>query len=145
MKEFLYNNSESFLNETKYSYQNFAIALTICLSVLFFCSCIFKISDIYEVKGVYKKETQVIQILWPFETINKFSTFEKVKIKNNIASIEIQNMSEVLLDEEKLKNYQIIEIKTKEELLDNQIVTIELMNKKEIIIKKIIYKIIGKE
>ncbi len=119
-----------------------SISLLIILTFFFTCglcvSCLLKVRFSYPIKAIYQEENQVLEILWPYEKIDEIIKIEKWKQNEIEHPFEIINISEIEVDEINKINYQTIEIKCEEKLIQNQIVPIVLLDKKEKLIKKII-------
>ena len=144
MNEFLYNNEQSLKDDKRNLYQTFIISLTLLCTTFFVIACTLKLSDHYETNAIYSEETQTLKIVWPLDEIDLLKTFESMNI-NKIEPFEIVMMSEIMVDDKIMKNYQIIEIKSKEKYQNNLVLKIDLISKKELLIQKIKKIIFGKD
>lgn len=116
--------------------------------VLFFCliiwvTCFIKVRNVYEIKGIYNEETGELQIIWPCDKIEELNRFEKIVGNRQEWDFQILNMSEIKIDEKTWTNYQIISIESKEKYLENQVISLKLLDKKEKIIIKLKQLILG--
>ncbi|MCI8393946.1 MAG: hypothetical protein HFH86_00475 [Bacilli bacterium] len=142
MIESLYHNKVSYLSKKKK-----IIPVGLYFSMIVTCflllSCSISISSTNPIFAIYQKENNTLLFSWPISEIETLSYYEKMKIENQIVDFKIKNMSNLLVDEVTMQNVQKIEIESPKSFLDQQVLKVYLLDRKEKIIlkiKKIIWK-----
>lgn len=141
MNESLYLNKVCFLNQFE-EHSLLICFMSLIVSIAFILICNFEIQLSVPIKGIYQSDTKSIKFIADLESIEKIVNCQNIKLDNLKYPFEIKNISEILLDETHQTNYQIIEIKSPKDFRENQVVQIQLLDKKDKIIKKIV-KMIG--
>ncbi len=121
---------------------SFSIWIAFFITTMFILSCTLEISIQTPVKAIYQQETKSLIISWPYYDLDKIYKFENMKIGKEIYPFKIQKMSDLLLTDTQPENYQLIELQIPTSYLNNQVIEIKLLDKKEQIIKKI-WKIVS--
>lgn len=136
MNESLYHNKISYLNE-KEKKPNYLIWISLVLALMIWITCFVPIRLSYKMTGIYNEETGNLEIYWPYEQIEKLHQIEKIKIEEEKIDFKIVNMSEIKVNENTMTNFQIIEIQVEKKYRKNQILSLQVFDKKE----KIIFKL----
>lgn len=111
--------------------------ISLILSVCFVLICIFEIQLSTPIKAIYDLENKSLKISCLLDDINKLSQYENIVIDSQKYPFQIQNISEIFIDEKTLENYQIIDLESPKSYRNHQVIQIYLLDKKEKIIKKI--------
>ena len=129
----MYNNYQKLLN---IKYHNYLLELILIFLIIIFIIFILKYS-VYEkinLMGIYKDNN--IHIKCPIYNSDTIIYADILLIDNKKVKYKILKISDIL--EEDNVNYQIVEIKTNNKYLENELVQLSFYYKKETIFKKII-------
>jgi hypothetical protein len=126
-------NYQNLLNIRPKKYKLLFIMLFISiLIIIIILQC--KIYDVYNTIGYYSSDCLVLNI--PITNSDTISNLKKVKINNKEYSYEIESISNILLDENNLINYQEYQIKLNDELISNMTYKVTLYyNKEQVYVK----------
>ena len=111
--------------------------ISLILSICFVLICIFEIQLSTPMKAIYKQESGSLKINFLLDDISKLSQYENIIIDHQKYLFQIQNISEILIDNKNFENYQIIDLESPKPYRNNQVIQIYLLDKKEKIIKKL--------
>lgn len=138
MNESLYLNKICFQEELEKT-SILPLLLSFCLSILFFLSCILEIQLTSPIYAVYQKENSVLIINYNLNNINDLLNMKEIEIEieKQRFPFQILNMSEILYDNQTNQNFQKVELYSPNTYLNNQVIQIKLLDKKERIILKI--------
>ncbi|MCI8467715.1 MAG: hypothetical protein HFI08_05995 [Bacilli bacterium] len=136
MNESLYLNKICFQEEVEKT-SILPLLLSFCLSILFFLSCILEIQLTSPIYAVYQKENSVLIINYNLNNINDLLNMKEIEIEKQRFPFQILNMSEILYDNQTNQNFQKVELYSPNTYLNNQVIQIKLLDKKERIILKI--------
>ncbi len=136
MNEYITHNKISFLMQ-KEKTTSFQFWIVLFFFIMLWSSCLIKVNLSYKTFAIYKKASNNLEIYWQYNELEKLNDIEKIKINNIEIDFQIQNMSEIKIDQSSLQNYQILEVMSPKEFIDNQILQIQLLDKKEKVIEKV--------
>lgn len=111
--------------------------ISLILSICFVLICIFEIQLSTPMKAIYQQESGSLKINFLLDDISKLSQYENIIIDHQKYLFQIQNISEILIDNKNFENYQIIDLESPKPYRNNQVIQIYLLDKKEKIIKKL--------
>ena len=111
--------------------------ISLIISFFFLVSCIFEIQRSIPIYAVYDIEKNALIINYELEKMNDLLTIKEIQIENQKFPFQIKNISEIFRNDSINKNVQNIEINSPYSFLNNQIIQIKLLDKKDKVIKKI--------
>ena len=82
-------------------------------------------------------QDELLNIKISIQTPDMLTNLKYIKIGSNNYKVEIKEISDMLLDEENLINYQMVKLKIDERLNDNQVFKIGIFYNEEKVYKKI--------
>lgn len=83
-------------------------------------------------------QDELLNIKISIQTPDMLTNLKYIKIGSNNYKVEIKEISDMLLDEENLINYQMVKLKIDERLNDNQVFKIGIFYNEEKVYKKIL-------
>ena len=110
------------------------------LIVIFMTLLVYVLNlNMYESFNTYGYvQDELLNIKISIEIPDMLTNLKYVKIGSNNYKVEIKEISDMLLDEENLINYQMVKLKIDERLNDNQVFKIGIFYNEEKVYKKIL-------
>lgn len=125
---------QELLNMKYKSYLYWHVGFIILILILIFLQN-YEVYDIYNTYGYYDKGGIKFNI--PFINSDIINNMEYLKINNENYEYQNISISEILLDQATLTNYQEVSIEGAKSFIDNQVLKVTIYHNKEKIIKKI--------
>ncbi len=129
----MFDNYQDLLNIKLKKYPLIIVTLVLIIFVIFVLN--IKIYSVYESILYCAEGKYFINI--PIKDVDKINNANYVMVNNQKYDFKILNISELLIDEINLINYQKYQISMPKKLLENEIVKIKVYYQEERIIKKI--------